>query len=49
MKTCKTTMKKGGNLNGLDKWRKHLELCRKQNPSKSLKECMTMAKKTYRK
>jgi hypothetical protein len=41
-----TKMMSGG---GLDKWRKHLDSCRKQNPSKSLKECMTMAKKTYKK
>jgi Protein of unknown function (DUF2958)/Family of unknown function (DUF6496) len=33
----------------LDKWRKHLEQVRKQNPSKSLKECMTIAKKSYKK
>jgi hypothetical protein len=40
---------KKGNTTGLDKWRKHLEECRKANPKKSLKECMTIAKKTYRK
>lgn len=34
---------------GLDKWRKHLEQVRKQNPSKSLKECMSIAKKSYKK
>jgi hypothetical protein len=33
----------------LDKWRKHLEQVRKQNPAKSLKECMTIAKKSYNK
>ena len=37
------------NTSGLDKWRKHLDSCRKQNPSKSLKECMAIAKKTYKK
>ena len=40
---------KKGNTTGLAKWRKHLEECRKANPKKSLKECMTIAKKTYRK
>jgi hypothetical protein len=34
---------------GLDKWRKHLEECRSKNPKKTLKECMVIAKKTYRK
>ena len=33
----------------LDKWRNHLESVRKANPGKSLKECMTLAKKTYKK
>lgn len=33
----------------LDKWRKHLEQVRKQNPGKSLKECMTIAKNSYKK
>ena len=33
----------------LEKWRKHLEKTRKENPKKSLKECMTIAKKTYKK
>ena len=40
---------KKGNTTGLEKWRKHLEECRKSNPKKSLKECMFLAKKTYRK
>jgi hypothetical protein len=40
---------KKGNPTGLDKWRKHLAECRKANPSKSLKECMVIAKKTYKK
>jgi hypothetical protein len=40
---------KKGNLSGLEKWRKHLEECRSKNPSKSLKECMVIAKKTYKK
>jgi hypothetical protein len=38
-----------GNTAALDKWRKHLEACRKLHPSKSLKECMQIAKKTYKK
>lgn len=38
---------KKGNVNALDKWRKHLAECRVKNPSKSLKECMQIAKKTY--
>lgn len=38
-----------GNTAALAKWRKHLDSCRKQNPSKSLKECMAIAKKTYKK
>ncbi len=33
----------------LDKWRSHLEKVRQQNPSKSLKECMVIAKKSYKK
>lgn len=33
----------------LDKWRKHLEKTRKENPKKNLKECMLIAKKTYKK
>jgi hypothetical protein len=33
----------------LDKWRKHLEKVRKENPKKSLKDCMILAKKTYKK
>ena len=33
----------------LDKWRKHLEQVRKQHPGKSLKECMSIAKKSYKK
>lgn len=37
------------NTSALDKWRKHLADVRKQNPSKSLKECMTIAKKSYKK
>jgi hypothetical protein len=40
---------KKGNLKALDKWRKHLEDCRRKNPTKSLKECMIIAKRTYRK
>ena len=40
---------KNENITGLDKWRKHLEECRKANPKKTLKECMTLAKKTYNK
>ena len=33
----------------LDKWRNHLAQVRKQNPGKSLKECMTIAKNSYKK
>jgi len=33
----------------LDKWRNHLEQVRKANPTKSLKECMSIAKKSYKK
>jgi hypothetical protein len=33
----------------LDKWRNHLASVRKANPSKSLKECMVLAKKSYKK
>lgn len=40
---------KKGNLSNLTAWRNHLEKCRKANPSKSLKECMVIAKKTYKK
>lgn len=35
--------------NALDKWRKHLADVRKKNPGKSLKECMVIAKKSYKK
>ena len=38
-----------GNLKPLEKWRKHLEECRRKNPTKSLKECMVIAKRTYKK
>jgi len=38
-----------GNMKPLEKWRKHLEKCRRENPKKSLKECMIIAKKTYKK
>jgi hypothetical protein len=34
---------------GLKKWQNHLASVRKDNPGKSLKECMTLAKKTYKK
>lgn len=33
----------------LENWRKHLEATRKKHPKKSLKECMVIAKKTYKK
>jgi hypothetical protein len=38
-----------GNLKALGKWRAHLDKVRKANPSKSLKECMVIAKKSYSK
>lgn len=38
-----------GNTAALAKWRKHLESCRKANPTKSLKQCMQIAKSTYKK
>lgn len=31
------------------KWMKHLEEVRKKNPKKSLKECMVIASKSYKK
>jgi hypothetical protein len=40
---------KKGNITALIKWRKHLEESRLKNPNKSLKECMVVAKKTYKK
>lgn len=40
---------KKGNITLLGKWRKHLEECRKKNPTKTLKECMIIAKRTYKK
>lgn len=33
----------------LEKWRKHLEKVRKENPKKSLEDCMIIAKKSYKK
>ena len=33
----------------LQKWQSHLKECRSKNPGKSLKECMIMAKGTYKK
>lgn len=39
---------KKGNVTALAKWRKHLEECRSKNPNKSLKECMQIAKQTYK-
>ena len=46
-KSCSTTKMKAGGA--LASWRKHLDECRKKNPGKSLKECMVIAKKTYKK
>lgn len=36
-------------LEHLKKWRTHLDKVRKEYPNKSLKECMIIAKKSYRK
>lgn len=33
----------------LQKWQNHLSKVRKENPKKSLAECMKLAKKTYKK
>ncbi len=33
----------------LDKWRNHLAKCRKDNPSKTLTQCMKLASKSYKK
>jgi len=33
----------------MNKWMKHLKKVREKNPNKSLKECMKLAKKTYKK
>ena len=33
----------------MNEWIKHLNKVRKQNPKKSLKECMEIAKKSYKK
>lgn len=32
-----------------NEWMKYLEKVKKQNPKKSLKECMTIASKSYKK
>lgn len=40
---------KGGRKMGKNPWLDHLKKVRKQNPDKSLKECMVIAKKTYKK
>lgn len=33
----------------LKKWKNHLDNVRKENPKKSLSECMQIAKKSYKK
>jgi hypothetical protein len=33
----------------LNKWNLHLKKVRKKHPNKTLKECMKIAKKTYKK
>lgn len=50
---CKTkagAIKTGGNASPwLAKWHAHLKSVREKNPGKTLKECMQLASKTYKK
>lgn len=48
-KAAKKAPAKKRSMAHLDKWRNHLDKVRKANPSKTLTECMKLAKKSYKK
>ena len=48
-KAAKKAPAKKRSMAHLDKWRNHLQKVRTANPSKTLTECMKLAKKSYKK